>query len=79
MGGAGGGAAQGGGAGGGGQGGNEGGGGSGGQGGGVKEGGEELQYELRGLISFTRSTFVHAKEGSGHLVLAFKVPELAGG
>jgi len=43
-------------------------------GGGVGDG--EQEYELRGLMSFTRSTFVHAKEGSGHLTLSFRVPKL---
>ena len=39
------------------------------------EGGEGLiGYELRGMISFTQSTLAHAAAGSGHLVLAFKVP-----
>ena len=39
------------------------------------EGGEGLiGYELRGMISFTQSTLATAAAGSGHLVLAFKVP-----
>jgi hypothetical protein len=40
----------------------------------AKGGGDVEHYSLRALVSFSQSLLPHASEGSGHLVLFFRVP-----